>query len=40
MVLGVAARYSVGSSVADALPAFLMALINLNIFVYAIGRVS
>jgi hypothetical protein len=40
MVLRVAARYRVGSSVADALPAFLMALINLYISVYAIRRVS
>ncbi len=36
MVLGVAARYRVGSSVVDALPALLLALINLYICVYAI----
>jgi hypothetical protein len=40
MVLGVAARYRVGSSVVDALPALLLALINLYICVYAIGLVT
>lgn len=38
MVLGVAVRYRAGDSLADALPAFVMSLVNLYIFVYAIGH--
>ncbi len=40
MVLGVAGRYRAGDSLADALPAFVMSLVNLYIFVYAIGLAS
>ena len=40
MVLGVAVRYRAGDSLADALPAFVMSLVNLYIFVYAIGVAS
>lgn len=40
MVLGVAVRYRAGDSLADALPAFVMSLVNLYIFVYAIGLAS
>lgn len=37
MVVGVAVRYRAGDSIADALPASVMSLVNLYIFVYAIG---
>ena len=37
MILGVGVRYRAGSTVVEALPAVVMALINLYVFVYAIG---
>jgi hypothetical protein len=40
MVLGVAVRYRARDSLAEALPAFAVALMNLYILVYAIGLAS
>ena len=37
MILGVGVRYRAGSTVVEALPAVVMALINLYVFFYAIG---
>jgi uncharacterized membrane protein YphA (DoxX/SURF4 family) len=40
MILGVAVRYRAGSTLLQALPALVMALINVYIFVYAIGLIG
>ena len=40
MILGLVVRYRAGSTAVEALPALVMALINLYIFVYAIGLIG
>ena len=40
MVLGLATRYRARDSLAEALPAFVLSLMNLYILVYALGRAS
>ena len=40
MILGIGVRYRAGSTLVEALPASFMALINLFIFLYAIGLIG
>ncbi len=40
MVLGIGVRYRAGSSLVESLPALVMALINLYVFVYAVGLIG
>jgi hypothetical protein len=40
MILGVGVRYRAGSTLVEALPALFMALINLFVFLYAMGLIG